>query len=689
MPIKISFCDLTHTGQTVCANTFPLGAAMVAAYAKRELGEEIEIEIFKYPEDFSAYLERCVPRIAAFSSYAWNNTLGHEYARRIKERHPSTVTIFGGENFPGYGGSREPWARRLQKKYFEHYPAIDFFIFGEAEVAFVKLFQKLEEVNFDVSTFKERRYESPNVFYSAGNELVASPIMPRIQELHRMPSTFANGMCDKFFDGLLTPMVETARGCPFSCTFCTDGHRYSNKTRRFSQERIKWELEYIAQKANVNELIITDLNFGMFEEDVDTALFIADLQRRYDFPRYLVQATAKNQKNRIIEISHILRGALAPGASVQSTSPEVLDAIKRRNLSLSDLVEVSKTRDHDDASSLSEVILCLPQDSKERHFKSMFDMIDVGVTLLRGHQFMLLKGTEAEGTLNRERYQMQTAFRVQPRCFGIYHLWGEEFCTVEIEEICIANSTMSYEEYQECRDLTLTIETFLNDAMFYDVLRLLDQYGIPRSVFIREVHEDSIRGEGPLAALYAEYRSEERRNLHEDRGELAEYTSDIGVVRRYISGEIGSNELYKYRVLAIFDHMDELHQIAFAAATRLLRGSIESDSIMSLYLDELRVVSLLRKMKFLDADLHEKRVLHFDFESIVAGNFCGDPKSVYVKEGLEIEFFHDARQRQMIKEWIQQHGTSVNGIGRLMSRAQVSAMYRNVKRSDATLGRAR
>ena len=66
MPIKISFCDLTHTGQTVCANTFPLGAAMVAAYAKQELGEQIEIEIFKYPEDFSSYLERGVPRIAAF-----------------------------------------------------------------------------------------------------------------------------------------------------------------------------------------------------------------------------------------------------------------------------------------------------------------------------------------------------------------------------------------------------------------------------------------------------------------------------------------------------------------------------------------------------------------------------------------------------------------------------------------------
>ena len=137
MANKIAFCDLTHTGQTVCANTFPLGAAMVCAYAKKELGKKIEIEVFKYPEDFSQYLEKSIPDIAAFSSYVWNNNLGHEYARRIKERSPDTVIVFGGENFPGYGGSKEPWADEARKAYFKKYPAIDFFIFGEAEIAFV------------------------------------------------------------------------------------------------------------------------------------------------------------------------------------------------------------------------------------------------------------------------------------------------------------------------------------------------------------------------------------------------------------------------------------------------------------------------------------------------------------------------------------------------------------------------
>jgi radical SAM superfamily enzyme YgiQ (UPF0313 family) len=680
---SVYFSDLTHTGQTVCANTFPLGAAMVAAYAKQQLGREIEIEVFKYPEELSKYLERSVPGIAAFSSYSWNNNLGHEYARRIKERSPETVVVFGGENFPAYGGIRTEWAEKIQVEYFQKYPAIDFFIFSESEVAFVELFKNLKQFHFDVAAFKSERFKSPNVYYLVDNELVSGPIMPLLADMDLIPSTFANGLSDKFFDGQLTPMIESARGCPYSCTFCTDGHLYSNKTRRFSQERIKEELGYIAQRATVNELIITDLNFGMFQEDVDTARFLAGLQDQYDFPRYLVQASAKNNKERIIEISHIMRGALAPGASVQSTDPGVLKAIKRKNLTLNELIEVSKTRDEDDGSSLSEIIMCLPEDSKERHFKSVFDMIDAGVTLLRNHQFMLLLGTEGEGLPSRERYQMQTAFRVQPRCFGIYKLWGEEFSSVEIEEICVANSTMTYQDYQECRDLNLSVEIFLNDAIFYDLFRLLDQYQVPRSLFIRKAHDRAINGDGPVSRLYSDYRDEEKKNVWKDYEGLAEFTSNPGVIRQYVNSEFGSNEIYKYRVLAMFDHMEELHQIVYSVANELLGNSLDSDPIMSLYRDELQEFSLLRKTNFLSYESSHSRIFHFDFEALSLENFSLDPANVHVPEGLEIEIFHTGRQKQMIREWIQQHGTHVDGLGRLISRAQVSALYRQAKLKDA------
>ncbi len=38
MAVKISFADLTHTGQKVHANVFPLGISMVAAYSLEKFG---------------------------------------------------------------------------------------------------------------------------------------------------------------------------------------------------------------------------------------------------------------------------------------------------------------------------------------------------------------------------------------------------------------------------------------------------------------------------------------------------------------------------------------------------------------------------------------------------------------------------------------------------------------------------
>jgi radical SAM superfamily enzyme YgiQ (UPF0313 family) len=675
MTVQISFSDLTHTGQTVCANTFPLGVAMVAAYAVQELKDQVNVDIFRYPEDLSNYLESNVPKFACFSVFSWNNNLAHEYARRIKLKHPDTITVFGGVNFPA--------ALDERRDYLLHYSGIDFFIFGEGEAAFVGLYNALKEVDFCVREFKLLRKPVPSVFYLQDGEIIAGEILPRIVDLNTIPSTFANGLSDKFFDGVLTPMVETTRGCPFSCTFCKDGHRYSNKTRRFSQERIHWEMEYVAQRATVNEFIITDLNFGMFEGDVDTARFLAELQNKYDFPRYVVQASAKNHKERIIEISKILRGALAPGASVQSTDSSVLKAIKRKNLTIDELIEVSRTRETDDASSLSEVILCLPGDSKKAHFKSIFDMIDAGMTLLRNHQFMLLKGTEAESREARKAYDMTTGFRVQPRCFGFYKLWGDEFVSAEVEEICIANSTMSYQDYQDCRDIDLMIEIFLNDAIFYDLLQLLDLFGCRRSDFYRRVHETVVDGDSAVNKLYAEYREEEKRNLWHSREEVEAFTSIPENIKSYISGDYGSNEIYKYRAIAVFHHMDVLHEIVFGVAREMLASAIaKGEHNLDLYLSELAEFSLLRKRDFLNTERTECKTFHFDFMELAYSNFTLNPFEHMKPDGVEIRIFHSDRQRTMINQWINQHGTTVNGLGRLLSRAQISAMHRSI--SDAT-----
>ena len=68
----------------------------------------------------------------------------------------------------------------------------------------------------------------------------------------------------------LTPFIETNRGCPFKCSFCHTGADYFHKLNKFSEDRVKAEIEYIGKKAGalgITNLHLADVNFGMYPQD--------------------------------------------------------------------------------------------------------------------------------------------------------------------------------------------------------------------------------------------------------------------------------------------------------------------------------------------------------------------------------------------------------------------------------------
>ena len=85
MKIKIGFTDLTHTGMENNANTFPSGVSLIAAYAKQELGELIDISIHKFPEELTEALKQNTPHILAMTTFVWNAKLNYSFASYIKK----------------------------------------------------------------------------------------------------------------------------------------------------------------------------------------------------------------------------------------------------------------------------------------------------------------------------------------------------------------------------------------------------------------------------------------------------------------------------------------------------------------------------------------------------------------------------------------------------------------------------
>ena len=272
--INVYLADLSHTGQGVSANFFPLGVGYVASYLLKELADQVNVELFKYPEDLSRALSKNRPKIVAFSNYSWNLNLSYEYLKQIKLRSPETITVMGG---PNYGLTQEE-----KELFWRRYPLVDFYIVFEGEYAFVELVKNLDSVNFDPKRLKQNFASLSNCHYQFDGKIVEGEFLPRVKELQELPSPYLSGLMDKFFDGVLIPMISTTRGCPFRCTFCTEGNDYYAKVAKTTD--LNEDLEYIVSRVGtVKDLCMTDANFGMFKEDIDKAKTLAAIQKKYDF----------------------------------------------------------------------------------------------------------------------------------------------------------------------------------------------------------------------------------------------------------------------------------------------------------------------------------------------------------------------------------------------------------------------
>ena len=671
-PLRVSFADLTHTGQVIASNTFPLGVSLVAAFARENARTPLAVEVFKYPDDFAAYLDRVIPDIACFSNFSWNMQLSTGYAAAIKRRAPQTIAVFGGPNYPLTAGE--------QTDFLKAYPQIDFYVWLEGEGAFVRLVDALADCDFSAEKLKASGQLIPGVHYiDPAGKLVAGPLGPRLNDLTRIPSPYCSGLNDKFFDDILIPMIQTNRGCPYQCTFCTEGQDYYNKIHWSARERIDDDLKYIAERVRVPDLIIVDSNFGMFKEDLETCRTLAELQETRHWPKHIHVSAGKNRKERVLEAAATVKGAINLSATIQSIDEHVLELVKRRNISVDQIVDVGKQAEALGANSYSEIILCLPGDTLTSHYRSVFTMMDVGINFLRMYQLMMLPGSDLSSQATRQRFGMQTRYRVLPRCFGSYKVFGNDRAFWEIEEICIGNSTMPYGDYLDCRELNLTAELFYNSGSFRELLNFLSLKGIKPSALIGAVHAARRAGTPELTALYAGFRDETHSSLWDSRADLEAFIATPGTVDRYISGELGNNELFKYRAQGFFHTQEALHRILFTAARQQMEPMATTTALELDYLAQLERYSLLKKSALLAVDETLSDNFSFDFMALEKAGFHDHPALHHLARSQALQFDHSAEQCELIASYVKQYGTTLNGLGRILLRSHVNKLHRQAR----------
>ncbi len=565
-PLKIYLGDLTYTTVTLATEAFPLNVGFIASYCKKLFGDAVEITLFKYIEDIDKAVNESPPDILGLSNYCWSHSVSYEIFKMCKKSNPNVVTVWGGPNFPIDFPS--------QKKFMKQYPEVDVYVPTEGETGFsniVSLILKSASLENVSETIQKNPIEGC-ISRDDNGEIHYSIPTIRISSLNEIPSPYQNGMMDKFFDGKLTPMLQTNRGCPFHCTFCTDGRDETNKVNHFSIERVQSDIEYIAEHTpkNTHSLHISDLNFGMYPRDLEICESLAKIQQKFNYPKYIKCTTGKNQKDKIINAIKKLNNSLRVTMSVQSLDPDVLHNIRRDNISVDHMLALYPALKEANLQTTSEVILGLPGETFENHIQTLRDLVKARMDEIVVHTCMLLDGSEMGLPEERKKWEMKTKFRVLQRDFAELSN-GKK--VIEYEEVVVGSKTMTFEEYIELRVLAFIIFVTNQGIVFDAIQKLLRE----QEIDVFELYYGMLTSRNESSEntqnVIEQFKNDTIDELWDSPKELLENFQKDSEYKKLLDGEAGTNVIYHYKAVVISELMGDWTEHVIKSAHKLIQNS--------------------------------------------------------------------------------------------------------------------
>lgn len=649
---KIYFADLIHNGTIQSIDTFPLGIGFVASYLKSK-HLDVEIKMFKLPQELNEALKEEMPSIMCFSNFTWNLNISIEFAKYIKSVNKNIPIVFGGPNIPINTDECESFL----KKYSE----IDFYIKFDGEHAFENLYRKLHENSFDIEKVKQiDPYTLDNTLFINDNNIWTGQVK-RISNLMSVPSPYTLGLMDKFFSQNLRPLVEWTRGCPFQCAFCNDALVIRNKIYRKTFEYVDEELEYIGRKVKESnlyaDLSIADLNFGMFKEDLLVAKKIRKTADRFNWPRTIDTSLGKSQPDRVLETVNILNSGDQPlykmYTALQSTDPIVLDAIRRKNLPIEKIKSLKGKSNLEESNTgfFSELILGLPKESKKSHFQSLRDVIDnMGADSLDVHQLNLAKGAPLDTKEQRDEFRFNSKFRIFVGRIGSYEIGDKTVSIGEHDEVVIGTKDLSYKDWLECRKVDFLVKVYLDKAYFNEIFEFISFLGLSKFDLLLNLYDKFFTKNDKLNSLLNFYVSKVEEALHDNLEDFDKFVTNKNNVERYKRGEIGGNELTITRAKMYTEASWELHEALYEATKDYLAKNKFNSQENTDYVYELSKFSYKRKFKF--SNFTEKLNDNFKYDITKAAklNFKVSPSEIkFEKSSREIQFYYSNSDIDEIK----------------------------------------
>ena len=302
------------------------------------------------------------PFLIGFSNYLWNFEYNKALAEKIKSAFPDCIIVFGGPQISE------------DADLLREYPFIDILSYYEGEIVFRDLLRayagdkKISEVN--------------NISYRSDNgEIINTEI--KSFDIVNLPSPYESGffdtLCNEHPDIEFIPLIETNRGCPNKCTYCSWG-KIKARVRMFPLERVFADIEWVSNK-KMEFLGFADANFGMFPRDEQIVDKIIECYHKNGFPKKFQVSYSKDTGDRVFNITKKLNEhGMDKGVtlSFQSMSKTVQENIGRSNMDVEYYKDLLRKYSEAKIPTYTDLILGLPGENLESFKAGIDELLEHG-----------------------------------------------------------------------------------------------------------------------------------------------------------------------------------------------------------------------------------------------------------------------------------------------------------------------
>jgi len=288
-----------------------------------------------------------------------------EIAKRVKGAFPEIRQLAFGIYFTMLG-----------KEAFENYPFLDFCIAGEPEATFAELLEGLSERQIPLD-------QIGGLMYREGNDLRVNAPRPLLEDLDALPLPNRGLLKNERYrlphNNRSFTLINSARGCPYPCTYCIVNTYYGRKVRRRSLSRVLEEIRVCREKFGIEEFFFWEEVFSLDQDFVHEfchALIETGWNIRW---AATTRVTAVNA-----ETLALMRraGCYLIGLGIESGNQSILDGAKKKQ-TLADTRRAVNLAKEAKIRTIGHFIFGLPGETPETAEQTIRFMLDLDLDYMQ------------------------------------------------------------------------------------------------------------------------------------------------------------------------------------------------------------------------------------------------------------------------------------------------------------------